>query len=114
MTAHAGGRGPRRPPTRNRTYVLRHRVRCGLCGRFMQGAVSGGRTYYRCKFASEYAVATKLGHPRSVNLREDELLPRIDAWLAEVFGEEHIDDTCEAMAAAADVEATIETTAIRA
>lgn len=114
MTTRTGGKGPRAAPRQNRTYPLRHRIRCGLCDRYMQGGVSGGRTYYRCKFATEYAVATKLDHPRTVNLREDQLLPRIDAWLSEVFGEDHIDETCEAMAAVADVDATIDTTAIKA
>lgn len=39
------------------------------------------RTYYRPKFAAEYAVATNLNHPRSVDLRENQLLPRIDERL---------------------------------
>src|SRR5207302_9528727 len=65
------------------------------------------RTYLLpLQVASEYAVAAKLDHPRSVNLREDDLLPRIDAWLTEAFGEDHIDETCEAMAAVAHADAT--------
>jgi site-specific DNA recombinase len=80
----------------------------------MQGAVSGNHTYYRCKFASEYAHATALGHPRSVNLREDHLLPHLDSWLAELFGAEHLDDTGQAMAAGGGVNGTDDTSAIKA
>lgn len=113
MAGRAGGHGRRRAPRTNRTYALRHRMKCGCCNRFMQGAVSGGRTYYRCKFAGEYALATEIGHPKSVNLREDDLLPHLDAWLASIFGEEHLDDTCAAMAAVAGTEPAADTSAIR-
>jgi site-specific DNA recombinase len=114
MLWRAGGHGSRTAPRTNRNYALRHRVKCGCCGRFMQGAVSGGRTYYRCKFAGEYALATEIGHPRSVNLREDDLLPELDAWLAGIFGEDGLDNTCAAMAAAAGIEPAIDTSAIKA
>ncbi len=72
LAGRTGGKGPREAPRKNRSYALRHHLRCGICGRYMQGAVSGGRTYYRCKFPSEYAIAAELGHARSVNLREDD------------------------------------------
>jgi DNA invertase Pin-like site-specific DNA recombinase len=114
MTGRVGGRGARTASRRYRTYALRHRVGCGFCGRYMQGSVSGGRTYYRCKFANEYSLATESIHPRSVNLREDDLLPHLDTWLAELFGDEHIDDTCAAMAAIATTEAAVDTSSIKA
>ena len=118
MAKRAGGKGGRAAPRTNRSYSLRHRVRCGVCGRYMQGAVSGTHTYYRCKFAAEYANAAVLGHPRSVNLREDHLLPHLDAWLAGLFGTDHLDETCQVMASAAGATGSIDTsglkTAIRA
>lgn len=113
MAKRAGGKGDRAAPRANRCYSLRHRLRCGACGRYMQGAVSGNHTYYRCKFASEYTHAATLGHPRSVNIREDHLLPHLDSWLAELFGAEHLDETCQAMAAAAGTNGTVDTSSIK-
>ena len=114
MAKRASGKGGRAAPRTNRSYSLRHRVRCGVCGRYMQGAMSGGHTYYRCKFAAAYAHATSLGHPRSVNLREDHLLPKLDSWLAGLFGADHLDETCQAMAATAGAKGTLDTSAIKA
>jgi site-specific DNA recombinase len=110
MASRSGGRGPRTAPKRNRHYVLRGRLRCALCQRNLQGALSNGRTLYRCKFGVEYAAAA-LRHPKSVNLREDQLLPHVDEWLATIFGDEHLDETCEALASAADLEAVVDTSA---
>lgn len=98
LAGRSAGKSPRLAPKANRTYALRHRLRCGVCGRYVQGAVSGGRTYYRCKFGSEYALSTALGHAKSVNLREDDLLPHLNSWLASAFGSDRIDSTCSAMA----------------
>lgn len=109
LASRSGGRGPRAAPKANRHYLLRGRLRCALCGRNLQGGFANGRTYYRCKFGAEYAIAMKLDHPRTVNLREDDLLPRIDEWLAAVFDEAHMDDTCSAMAAVVEVDQAIDT-----
>ena len=114
MARRSAGRGDRSARRTNRNYVLRRRLRCGVCGRYMQGAVSGGRTYYRCKFAAEYAHATAIGHPRSVNLREDHLLPLLDSWLAEIFGVDHLDETCEALAAVAGAENKVDMSPVEA
>ena len=114
LVGRAAGKGPRLAPKTNRIYVLRHHLRCGLCGRYMQGAVSGGRTYYRCKFASEYAMSTEIGHAKSVNLREVDLLPHLDAWLADTFGADHIDATCNAMSSIGGTNDALDTSAIKA
>lgn len=79
----------------------------------MQGAVSGGRTYYRCKFPSEYALSSEIGHARSVNLREDDLLPHLDAWLANTFGADHIAETCAVMASVGGANEAIDIAAIK-
>ena len=113
MASRSGGRGPRTAPKHNRHYVLRGRLSCALCQRNLQGAVSNGRTWYRCKFGVEYAAAA-LQHPKSVNLREDQLLPHVDEWLATVFGEEHLDETCEALASAAELVTVVDTSAAEA
>lgn len=39
-----------------------------LSGRRMQGHWVHGDPYYRCRFASEYALANRVKHPLSVNL----------------------------------------------
>jgi site-specific DNA recombinase len=45
----------------------------------MQGSWNNGAPYYRCVFLSQYAAKNKISHPRSVYLREDQLLPRSTA-----------------------------------
>lgn len=86
--------------TTERRYVLSGRVTCGLCGRRMQGNWNNERAHYRCRFAAEYAIAKGVAHPKTVYLREDILVPALDRWLAQVFDEEHLDATCEALAMA--------------
>ena len=49
-------------------------MRCGVC-----------KPHYRCTFLSQYAVKNKVSHPTSVYLREEQLLPEIDAWLSRKF-----------------------------
>lgn len=65
----------------------------------MQGSWNHKRAYYRCKFPAEYAVA-KEKHPKTIYVREDSLTPAIDQWLAQLFDDEHIDETCAALEAA--------------
>jgi hypothetical protein len=75
----ADGRSSRRTP---RGYALRGIMRCGICGRKMQGSWNNGKPHYRCTFLSEYAAKNKVSHPTSVYLREEQLLPEPDAWLS--------------------------------
>ena len=65
----------------------------------MQGSWNHKRAYYRCKFPAENAVA-KDKHPKTIYVREDFLTPAIDQWLAQLFDDEHIDETCAALEAA--------------
>lgn len=51
----------------------------------MQGSWNNDAAYYRCVFLSQYAAQNKVSHPRSVYLREDQVLPRLDGWLARKF-----------------------------
>ena len=39
-------------------------------------------------------------HPKTIYVREDSLMPAIDQWLAQLFENEHIDETCAALEAA--------------
>ena len=92
-----------------RPYLLRGRLKCGLCGRKLQGAWQHGEAYYRCLYAAEYAAALNIDHPKCVYLRERDLLPHLDDWLADIFDPTNIDATCAAIAGAADLDADTST-----
>ncbi|MCW2554857.1 MAG: Recombinase [Mycobacterium sp.] len=83
-----------------RAYVLRGRLRCGLCQRKMQGQLSHDAAYCRCRYPKEYALANHVQHPSNVLLREDQILPVLDRWLIKAFAPHRIGDTVRAMAAA--------------
>lgn len=81
-----GGRAVvRGPRMTGRVCPLRSRLHCGLCGRRMQGSWNNQQPYYRCTFASEYATANHVQHPRSLYLREAAVLSVLDDWLARLF-----------------------------
>ena len=48
------------------TGTLRGLLRCGDCGRRMQGNWNNGRPHYRCRYPGEYARAKALTHPPTV------------------------------------------------
>src|SRR5680860_1491264 len=58
-----------------------------------------GRAHYRCRYPNEYAIANGVPHPRSVYVREDAVLPRLDAWLGRLFDPANLDATGAALAA---------------
>lgn len=97
---------PRKARPDARVYPLRGRLRCQLCDRRLQGQWIHGEAYYRCRYPAEYATAAGFDHPRSVNLREVDLLPRIDAWLTRLTDPDHLQATCQAIASASDQHAT--------
>ena len=94
------GNRPKAPRTRrtSRPYMLRRLVRCGVCGRSMEGTWNNDKAHYRCKFPSEYAAVKGLDHPRTVYLRESAIVPAIDEWIADLFAPERLDETCAALA----------------
>jgi len=51
-------------------------------------------------------LANEIGHPRTVYVREDSILPPLDRWLARIFDPDRIDATCEQLAAASDADET--------
>jgi site-specific DNA recombinase len=55
---------------------------CGLCDRKMQAHWANELAYYRCRFPSEYALANKVDHPRNVFVRERDVVPELDDWVA--------------------------------
>ena len=80
-----------------RPYVLRGRLYCGYCGRRMQGQYSNQAPYYRCRYPKEYALASHVSHPGNVYLREADLLPVIDRWLAVIFAPHRLERTIREM-----------------
>ena len=80
-----GSADERSPRRTSRADALRGLIRCGVCGRKMQGSWNNGRPHYRCTFLSEYGAKNKVNHPISVYLREEQLLPQLDAWLSRKF-----------------------------
>ncbi|GFJ93414.1 hypothetical protein Prum_070560 [Phytohabitans rumicis] len=59
----------------------------------MQGQYSHDAAYYRCRYPAEYALANHVQHPRNVYLREQDLLPLLDEWLAQAFAPQRVADT---------------------
>jgi len=100
----AGRRGPQRKLRTRHPYALAGIVHCGVCGRKMQSSWNNGRAYYRCKFPAEYAIKEDK-HPKTVYLREDAILPRLDGWIGDLFDPAHLDATCAALAHASDRDA---------
>jgi site-specific DNA recombinase len=83
-----------------RPYLLRGRLHCALCDRRMQGQWIRGEAYYRCRYPAEYAAASAFDHPKSVYLREVDVIDRLDSWLAEQFSPGNLDNTCQTLASA--------------
>jgi len=100
LVANRGTVLHRKPRATPRPYVLRRLLHCGLCQRRMQGNWNNGQAYYRCRYPAEYALANRIGHPKTVYIQEAEIVPALDTWLAQVFGREHIEETLDALLAA--------------
>src|SRR6266508_310988 len=95
--ARAWRHKPHTPTPTHRVYLLRKRLRCGLCQRRLQGHWVHAQPYYRCSYPPAYQAATGLAHPRTVYLREPDLLPHLDQWLARLFDPDRLDDTLDAL-----------------
>jgi hypothetical protein len=73
-------------------------LRCEICQRKMQGAVIRKGIYYRC-IARTLAPGSPVfaDHPKTVNLREDVVMPALHGWLCRVFGPDNVDETVTAL-----------------
>ncbi|MFF4951241.1 recombinase family protein [Streptomyces chattanoogensis] len=108
-------RGAAHPVHRTRNpYLFRGRIICGSCTRRMQAQWSHHDAYYRCRFPEEYALANRIAHPRNVYLRAKWISPPLDDWLMKVFQPHCLDDTVDVMAAAAEPERPIDSSAAQA
>jgi site-specific DNA recombinase len=95
--ARARRHKPHKPAPTHRVYLLGKRLRCGICSRRLQGHWVHHQPYHRCSYPPEYQAATGLDHPRTVYLREADLLPHLDQWLARLFDPDHLDPTLDAL-----------------
>ncbi len=91
----------RGPKATKRPYPLRGRIRCGYCGRRMEGTPRQERTYYRCTSRSLAPGSPVLDdHPKNVYLPERAVLALVNAWIGDLFDNEHRAATVEQLAAA--------------
>jgi site-specific DNA recombinase len=91
----AGAHRPAVPKKRRTTrpYLLARMIRCGICGRSMQGHWAHDRPHYRCRYPQEYARTRELEHPVNVFLREDLVIPHLDEWIGQLLSPAGIDAT---------------------
>ena len=76
-----------------RLYPLRGRLRCGLCGRRMEGSHQKGANWYRCQFVNRrgLAAADAAGHPRVLGIKEDTILDALFDFLnRRLFGPQRL------------------------
>ncbi len=92
---------PPKAPLPGRQYLLAGMVRCGSCGRRMQGHWHHDRAYYRCRFTAEYGIELP-DHPRSLYVQEAKITPGLDGWIGTLFDAEHIDRTAAVLAGHSD------------
>ena len=79
-----------RPPLRARRADALRRVRAADAR--PAGTTAGPTT----AASSPRTTPTSTGeHPRNIYVREDALVPGLDGWLAALFDDDHIDDTCD-------------------
>ncbi len=84
-------------PTRSRStkpreslhaYPLRGLLFCA-CGTRMQGSFRApSRTLYRCELGKMRSIPAELAdHPKTAYLNQADVLPTLDGWIAETFGD---------------------------
>jgi len=66
----------------------------------MQGNWNHDSAYYRCRFPNEYGLANHIEHPRTVYLREKEVIAALDRWLLKIFEPEQLESTLDHLVAA--------------
>ncbi|WP_305788370.1 recombinase family protein [Symbioplanes lichenis] len=81
-------------------YLFRGLLRCGLCGRVMDGSVNHGRIYYRCKASRDYVRQHEIAHPPVLYLRQDSITDPVDQFLAEELGHNRLSETLRGIAEA--------------
>jgi DNA invertase Pin-like site-specific DNA recombinase len=101
-------RGERSRNSGTRPYLLRGLVRCGVCGRKMQGATIRNATYYRCTARTLAPGSAALAqHPKTVNIRQDSMLEPLHAWIGSLFAPQNRDSTVAALVGSQDQTDTV-------
>ncbi|MGH2668709.1 MAG: recombinase family protein [bacterium] len=96
-----------------RPYLLRGLMRCGVCLRRMQAEGIRNGVYYRCIARTLTPGSAALAeHPKTVNLREDHVVPALNEWLGTRFSRDNVEDTVAELIGSQD--ATVETGSTRA
>jgi DNA invertase Pin-like site-specific DNA recombinase len=75
-----------------RTYLLRGLLRCGFCGRRMEGAWNNGRANYRC----HHRRGEQENWPASLSVREDEITSHLGALLIRALADTRQTETATA------------------
>lgn len=81
------------PVRKGRTYVLRGRVRCGMCGRRMEGSHQKHKNWYRCQYVTRRGpiAADVAGHPRVLGIKEETILNALLDFLGRrIFGPDRL------------------------
>ena len=99
-------RAARRTPAEGRNYQLAGLMRCGRCGRRMQGQWNHGKAYYRCKFTADYPVELP-AHPKSVYVKEEAVVTGLNRFLNEKLNED-LDRTVDVLAGHDEVDPEVE------
>ncbi|MEV6370415.1 zinc ribbon domain-containing protein [Micromonospora musae] len=90
--------GVRKPRASKLNNTLAGLLHCGICQRRMIGSFNNDRNNYRCNYPAEYADANRIAHPRSLYVREDDILEQLDPWLARALSPGRLTETVQAMA----------------
>lgn len=87
----------RAPRTTHVPYLLRGLLHCGICGRKMEGTTAHQTIRYRCRVAQTRALPAYLAdHPKSLYVREDDVVAAIDRWLPNLADPEFLAASQEA------------------
>ena len=101
-------------------YLFRGLLRCGICGRLMDGSVNHGRIYYRCKASRDYVRQHCISHPPVLYLRQESIAGPVDQFLTDELGHDSLSEALRRItdahhrAALAEHHATDESTPLRA
>ena len=68
----------------------------------MQGSWNNDKPHYRCVYPTEYALANHTQHPRSLYVREEQIVPTLDRWLLRAFSPTALPHTVQALVDAQD------------
>ncbi len=79
------------------------RFHCGLCERKMRGTTIRKNVYYRGTARTLAPGSPALAdHPRTVNVREDQVLGSLNVWMGSLFAPEHVDETVSRLLSSQD------------